>query len=594
MQDTGVLVVEGLRIAMSVAKETASWAPQVKRRTQPQPELSVSQGMDQHDRHPWVPFFTICMNLILTMDVDPFECGGLMHSSRCRFRLPDSAIELSVLCGGSRLAVLFSCFVLLLQTLWKLPAQPSVLYDCCLTSLFLFVVPVCAILPWRLQKVFLCIVKSWTSWHALMLAISLFVVVVTHYGRGRQRERIEFAKEPMRPAETSLPAPVEQNSRPAQRKAPCAMSPLKCVAQTPRKLASDSKQRWDPHGIARFIDEGLAALEESRRSSLPAVTSTPQQSLSDIQFTDAEKDPRTLAVAARESVVDFSAEQAQLFTCYHNRSSLKKPPSSAAHGHDDLPAEAFWKDHSLWGKSVTDTKKIEFDDDEFSTTHKPYSGDDTVHKKQESIQSWLKDSLLHFDLEKQLVFCRIKNKNEEKAQGIRHAADTLFMSKRTNNFYWLLLRLVHASSELKDPEQSWWYQKSNGVSDDAPDNFCVVLNESQKFYGGERKENLPWLFDKYNDYILLIHRYVRGLKLLANQRLEKKEECLDMLKRLHWVKSRPHLGLRDFDISGYLLSNNELLSREADSMCIGNPKVAKYTEDKSFKWPKARVGTSSN
>ena len=551
----------------------------------PQPKHAGSQGMNARNRNPWVPFFTIFINLALTMEVDPF-CGRKMRAS------------------------LFSGFALLFLMLWRLPTRPSAFYDGFLTSLSLFVVPLCALLPWHWQQPFRCILKSWTSLHAMVLFMSQCIIVAIYCRR--EREPIKFAKEPGREPEPNEPETSSEMSsetsprsskKESVRSAPHkALSPLQWKAQTPRKLASDSQQRWSPHVASKFSAEGLAAqLEESSRIHLSAATALKQPS-SYKHVPQAIVPITTQPVQSQLAGGNALAEQAvlTLFTGSHIRMSLKKPGGGSGGGSSSSStygADAFWKEHSLWDKSVSDAKDRENPcfDDGFGTTKKPHNED--------SIKNWVQNSCEgKITWKDQHVLALITDK--VKAQEILKEGEKLFEEKSVGEqFYWLILRLVYASSTLKNPADAWWYQREpptesvqrDAAHDVAPDNFCLVLLDIFDIHIQNGMDREKWVFSRFNDYKRLIFHYVQGLKSMANQFAEKR---VDMLKRLHWIRSRPHLGLWDFTIQDEVyrtelkrwLSNGKAVAKkEADSVCIGDPN-----EETKESLPKAMVGSSSN
>ncbi len=549
----------------------------------PQPKHAGSQGMNARNRNPWVPFFTIFINLALTMEVDP-------------------------LCGRMRLAFLFSVFALLFLMLWRLPTRPSAFYDGLLTSISLFVVPLCALLPWHWQQPFRCILKSWTSLHAMVIFMSQCIIVAIYCRR--EREPIESAKEPGREpepnepetssemsSETSPRSSKKESVRSAHHK---ALSPLQWKAQTPRKLVSDSQQRWSPHVASKFSAEGLAAqLEESSRIHLSAATALKQPS--SYKLAPQEIVPiTTQPVQSTPAGGNALAEQAvlTLFTDSHIRMSLKKPggggggssSSSSTHG-----ADAFWKEHSLWDQSVPDAKDRENPcfDDGFGTTKKPHNED--------SIKKWVQNSCEgKIAWKDQHVLALITGTGKAE---ILKEGEKLFEGKSVGEqFYWLILRLVYASSSLKNPADAWWYQREpptesvqrDAAHDVAPDNFCLVLQDIHIQNGMNRKIQV---FRRFNDYKRLVYHYVQGLKSMANQVAEKR---VDMLKRLHWIRSRPHLGLWDFtvhdevyrtELKRWLSDGSVVAKKEADRVRIGLPTVS---EEAKESWPKAMVGSSSN
>ena len=536
----------------------------------PQPKHAGSQGMNARNRNPWVPFFTIFINLALTMEVDP-------------------------LCGRKMLASLFSGFALLFLMLWRLPTRPSAFYDGFLTSISLFVVPLCALLPWHWQQPFRCILKSWTSLHAMVLFMSQCIIVAIYCRR--ERAPIEYAKEPGREPEPHEPETSSETSPRSSKKESVrsgrhqALSPLQWKAQTPRKLVSDSQQRWSPHVASKFSAEGLAAqLEESSRIHLSAATALKQpssykhapQEIVPITTQPVQNKPAGGNAVAEEAVLT-------LFTDSHIRMSLKKPDVSDELPPTPLGADAFWKEHSLWDQSVPHAKDRENPcfDDVFGTTKQPH--------KEDSIKTWVQKSCEGNITWKDQVHSLIKN--EGKVQEILKEGEKRFGTESFGQqFYWLILRLVYASSTLKNPADAWWYQPTDSVQRDdahdvAPDNFCLVLLDIHIQNGMNRDIRV---FGLFLDYKRLIFHYVQGLKSMANQFAEKR---VDMLKRLHWIRSRPHLGLWDFtlhdeiyrtELKRWLSDGNAVAKKEADSVRIGDPDTDKES------LPKAMVGTSSN
>jgi hypothetical protein len=98
--------------------------------------------------------------------------------------------------------------------------------------------------------------------------------------------------------------------------------------------------------------------------------------------------------------------------------------------------------------------------------------------------------------------------------------------------YWLLLRLVFASSRLRTPKAAWIYRDCEGVgSNKAPDNFCCILQAVL--------HSSVELFSTYKQFHLMIFYYFEGL--CSSYAIDGDYPSIQ--KRFDWVRNRPLLGV---------------------------------------------------
>ncbi len=204
-----------------------------------------------------------------------------------------------------------------------------------------------------------------------------------------------------------------------------------------------------------------------------------------------------------------------------------QPPSEGTSTDDLLLPSNFWKKHELWGAVG---EKSTFDD-KYKTTEQPFQSTETI-------DDWLKvscdsnDEALDY-LKKQHVFKKILDSGEQGKLVKASEGLKAFQGKSSNSrkFYWLLLRLVYASSRLAEPSASWWYEsraKKEG-EDLPPDNFCAVLQKIIQNIQESQK-----VFETRDDFDILLLCYIKGL-INSEKTKAQQNDCID------WIRSRPLL-----------------------------------------------------
>jgi hypothetical protein len=210
----------------------------------------------------------------------------------------------------------------------------------------------------------------------------------------------------------------------------------------------------------------------------------------------------------------------------------EKQNSSQVASTTDGQKSDFWKKHELWGAvGQNDTFK-----DEYKTTEQPFESTGTI-------DGWLKLSFSSDDkplkdepplnyLKNQLVCKKILD-SDEQGKLVKASQDLkAFRSKSSNSrkFYWLLLRLVYASSRLADPSTSWWYNESSeGGENPPPDNFCTVLQKVIQKITEYQK-----VFESRDEFDSLVRFYINGL---TNSKMKQAQQ----FERIDWIRSRPLL-----------------------------------------------------
>jgi hypothetical protein len=325
-----------------------------------------------------------------------------------------------------------------------------------------------------------------------------------------------------------VPEPVEKKSlTPTSFLRPSASPSSR---KFPAKLASAQRSRA---ANSDEITDGLVAVEKSYprviRAASPAVLTDVVAPVTAVAGVSVRFDSSINPInAAKESVVVVARKlrdppPVDLWAPIVVPDRFDQP-CVEQEDHISPHADDFWKKHQLWGN-----QDKEFFDDIYHTTEKPF-GDGG------SIQQWIQMSCQSSTSDcKYLDYQPVARRGLSAAQ--RDALNKELQRVSSNNvdkFYWLLLRLVYSSSKLQHPEKSWWYSKDGDCKDGAPNNLCSVLREIQR-------EGID-VFSRYSKFNDIIHYHVEGLKSAHEKKTLKDSAITEFI---HWVRSRPLLGVRD-------------------------------------------------
>jgi hypothetical protein len=447
--------------------------------------------------------------------------------------------------------LLFACVSLGYQLLWLFLRKPPHLLNhchCVLNCFFLLAIPLGAILPWPLREVFLCMTRSWNALQVSLLFISLCLVVRAHcpprkvrlsaalpIQRSRQNQPvISTPKQEARkftsvnlsnfmqkytPPSSSRPVPTYRttsNLLASERPPPVQTN----IHATTGKLIREEilNPNHTPAGSASILSAKTIFGKEApagggRAAATGGGNVSPGKSSNSTHLPSTQRDKQPCGMY--DGIYDFYSEN---------------QPSSEGTSTDGrlLPSD-FWKKHELWG-AVSEKNTF---DDKYKTTEQPF-------QSTESIDDWLKvscdsnDEALDY-LKKQRVCKEILDRDEQGKLVKASKGLKAFQGKSSNSrkFYWLLLRLVYASSRLAQPSASWWYKAKEDGENLPPDNFCAVLQniiqkiqESQKVF--ETRDEIDWL----------VHCYIKGLR-------NSKETEAQQNKRIDWIRSRPLLVMQE-------------------------------------------------
>lgn len=508
--------------------------------------------MDSGRSPPWAPVLSIIVNLLMSVHIDPVQCS---HQ-----QLPDGVVSAKSGSGLLRLLLLFAGLSLGLELLWKLRTPHTAIYRCILSSVSLFAIPLGAVLPTSLSHVFRCIMQSWDMSHILVLVVSLYILVSSHCPPANTT--VELSKEPTRPVEIMMPSSCEKTRAgptcfhsPSIR-GPSAANPV----TTPAKLASERRRPLESNSLIsdapeREIQEEsslpVAPLGQSTAAAaFPIGTSLRAVAGGGISFPGIVSDGAASASKQRVAPPVWFYEGI--------RDLDEKEPEKKGGGVKPPQADDFWKKHSLW----CDVDAAEAGDpDIFRDTHHTLE----VPFKGTTVEKWLLDSQDPEYFSNQPVFSLLSPQMKDSI--MRAYTQIPSHSSPPPKFYWLLLRFVYSSSQMQDPKHSWWYKEPTAKDGNtAPDNFCLVLQELQKY---------PGVFVTYSNFHRLIWFYFEGLK--RDYHSGKTSEITRMdnaIKRMDWIRSRPLLGVQNakkqfLELLEKLKKPQELLKDNlAESKCL--------------------------
>jgi hypothetical protein len=474
--------------------------------------------MDSGRSPSWAPVLSIIVNFLMSVHIDPMQCS---HQ-----QLPDGVVSAKSGSGLLRLLLLFAGLSLGLELLWKLRTPHTAIYRCILSSVSLFAIPLGAVLPTSLSHVFRCIMQSWDMSHILVLVVSLYILVSSHCPPANTT--VELSKEPTRPVEIMMPSSCEKTRAGPTRfhsptiRGPSAANPV----ATPAKLASERRRPLESNSLISDAPER----EIQEELSLPVAP--PGQSVAVAAFPIGTSS-RAVAgggISFPGIVSDGAASASKQLVAppvwfYKGIRDLDEKEPSAVEIVEPPRADDFWKKHSLWG-DVAAAKAG--DRSIFTDTHHTLKA---PFKSPTSVEKWLQDSQDPEYFPNQPVFSLLSPQMKDSI--MRASTDIKIPPKSPPKFYWLLLRFVYSSSQLQDPKHSWWYEDPTAKDGNtAPDNFCLVLQELQKY---------PDVFVTYSDFHRLIWFYFEGLKWAY----PNGETSAIAITRIDWIRSRPLLGVRD-------------------------------------------------
>jgi hypothetical protein len=384
--------------------------------------------------------------------------------------------------------------------------------------------------------------------HILVLIVSAYILLSSHCPPANTT--VELSKEPTRPVEPMIPYSCEK-----KRVGPTyfASPTIPIRTATPAKLASERRR---PVASNSFVSDAPEP-EIQEESFSPVVPSSLSEAGSafpiGIPLRSVAGGGISFAGSASDKGVSVSKHRDPLPICFFEgiQNHDESEPSVENVVANEAPsADDFWKRHNFWGDSKGNLEANQKESVVFIDTHKtnqkPYTSPTTV-------ETWLKlscqDAVDPEYFSKQHVLSLV---SQQMRLSIMRASNDIKIfkpgsteliafeaAKNPRKFYWLLLRFVYSSSQMRDPKtESWWYQDvdpTEKVRETAPDNFCLVLQELQKY---------PDVFDKYSNFHQLIFYYFEGLKSAypsggTNDQRKTHINCIN------WVRSRLLLGVRD-------------------------------------------------
>jgi hypothetical protein len=500
--------------------------------------------MDSGRSPPWAPVLSIVVNFLMSVHIDPIQCS---HQ-----QLPDGVVNAKSGSGLHRLLLLFGGLSLGLQLLWKLRTPQTAIYRCIISSVSLFAIPLGAILPTSLRHVFRCIMQSWDMSHILVLVVSAYILVSSHCPPANTT--VELSKEPTRPVEPMIPpSSAKRHAGPTYFPSPNIRGPpAASPVATPAKLASERRRPVESNSLISDAPER----EIQEESSLPVVPRGQSSAGTAFQIGTSLHAVAGGGISFPGIVSGGAASLSKQrdpppVWFYEGIRELHQREPSVDENVEAPHADDFWKKHSLWGDvgAVEAGDRVVFTDTHH-TLKAPFKGPTTVEK-------WLNDSQNPEYFSNQHVFSLLNQQKKDSISDIKIPPP---------KFYWLLLRFVYSSSQMKDPKESWWYQVVDPTEkhgETAPDNFCLVLQELQKY---------PDVFVTYSDFHRLIWFYFEGVKL-AYPNGEA-----STITRMDWIRSRPLLGVRGAkqqfsELLGILKKPDELLNGKiygnlAESKCL--------------------------